>query len=105
MDTQRINLGGRDFDVPPLAFRQIRIVTPAAQRLNGLDMDALTDQNIADLFEIAFVAVQKGQPDLTRQALEDMHITVQELISAKPVICQQAGMVMIVSAGEPPARS
>ena len=103
MDTKRITLGGRDFDVPPLPFRQIRIVTMAAQRLNSADFSALTEQNLIDLFEIAFTGAQKGKPDLTREQLEDMHVTVQELQTAKRPVCEQAGMIFL-DVGEPPAR-
>ena len=104
MSTKAIMLGGQPFPVPPLAFRQIRVVTPAAQRLNAIVLADLTDQNLADLFEIAFTGAQKGTPDLKREALEDMHVTVDELLIAKRVVCEQAGMVAI-EMGEPPART
>ncbi|MBN8928647.1 MAG: hypothetical protein J0H19_18710 [Rhodospirillales bacterium] len=92
MDTVTITLGGKDYPVPPLTLGQIKIVVPAAQRLTSMKVDALLEADISDLTTMAYTAIFKATP-MSRPAFEDLHITVDDLVSAYAVIAKQAGMV------------
>ena len=105
MDHPTIRLGGTDYPVKPLVIRQMRVVIPAMMRLKALRFEAITEEQIADLVEISYQAVQPGQDKLTREAFNNLPISPLDLMAAMPVIAAQSGMAPKKEAdpGEAPA--
>ena len=95
-------LGGKPWAVPVLSARQNKIIDPlilgllpvfgqwqndkagALAHIGQVQYDALLD--------IAFVAISRKQPDLTREQFLELPITLPELICAFNVIAQQTGI-------------
>ena len=46
-----------------------------------------------DFFDIAYIAMTKAMPDLTREAFDALEPTLTEVIQALPVIAKQAGLM------------
>ncbi|HEY3778770.1 MAG TPA: hypothetical protein VGL35_12000 [Rhizomicrobium sp.] len=106
-DTPTIRLAGRDWPVPVLAPRQNRIVVPTllelipkigsaragephslaglARYLDTAAYDQLTD--------IAFAALTRAHPGLSRAEFDDFPIDTLELIAAVRTIALQAGLM------------
>ena len=96
-----ITLAGKAYPVPMLAPKQNRIVVPTAARLQGVKPTTITTEQYDDFVEIAFLAAQRGTPDLNKVQFMDMPITTEELFLAFPVILQQTGIYKKAVAGEP----
>jgi len=88
-------LGGRDWPVPELAVRQIMRLVPLMGRLykaGAASAGILDEEEIGWLYEIAYVALTRAHPDLSRQAFDEMPIRLHEIMSSLPVIARQAGL-------------
>lgn len=105
MEHPTISLGGKDYPVPPLAIRQMRLVIPAMVRLKGLRIDTITEEQIGDLIEIVYQAVYPAQDKLTRDDFNNLPVSPLDLMKAMPVIATQTGMApkKEADAGEAPA--
>jgi hypothetical protein len=93
MENPGITVGGQSFPVPPLSIGQLRIVVPAIQRLKGMNLEAITEDNINDLTEITYLAILRGTPTFPRDKFMSMAGTTEDLLMAFPVIAQQCGMI------------
>jgi len=97
-----VTLGGRQWRVPPLSARQNKIIDPLILGLLPIFSEWQNDRAGAlaklgakqydGLLDIAFVALSRSQPDLTREQFLDLPITLPELIAAFSVIAQQTGV-------------
>ncbi|HEY5046932.1 MAG TPA: hypothetical protein VII49_02800 [Rhizomicrobium sp.] len=102
-----VTLAGREWPVPVLAPKQNRIVVPAllevvpklvlAREAGGGNLDILAryfDTATHDrLTEIAWQALTRAHPELTRATFDEMPIGVFELIGALATIAHQAGLL------------
>jgi len=86
-----ITLGGREFTVRPLTFRQLRDVEEAlgkaakAGPLTRIDFDAAID--------ILVAAVSRAHPELTRDAILDFEGAKPEITAATNAILRLSGYV------------
>ena len=93
-----ITLGWTQHLVPVMALRQNRLLQPIFHKIvakilnDGVSLTDLTDDDVGALADMCFIAASKGSPDLTRDALEDMPITVRELVDALLPVMQQSGL-------------
>lgn len=98
----RITLGGKEWPVPQLVARQNKIIDPLIISLLPVFTQWETDKAGAltklgakeydSLIEIAFQAIRKASPEITRDQFLDLPITLPELIGAFSVIAQQTGV-------------
>ncbi len=112
-----IVLAGREWPIPRLAPKQNRIVAPALLELiprilRARDEFAAGDGSFAQmaryldtasfdrLCDIAFVALTRAAPALSRAEFDDMPIDTLELIAAVRVIARQAGLLGRVGGGD-----
>jgi hypothetical protein len=101
-DAPKIKLAGQEWPVPLLAARQNRIIDPLILSLiplftkwqeNKAAAMALIGQKEYDaLIDIAFNALRRAKPDMTRDQFLDMPVTLAELIAAFPTIAYQTGV-------------
>lgn len=97
-----VALGGQIWRVPVLAARQNRIIDPLILSLLPLFARWQTDKAQAlsqlgatqyeALLEIAFHALRRARPELTRDQFLDLPVTLPELIAAFPIIARQTGV-------------
>jgi hypothetical protein len=83
-DSPKITIAGRSWPVPPLAPRQNRIVVPLLLAGKN-DYDSLST--------MAYAALTRAHPRLSRAQFEDWPIPYYELADAVPVIARQTGLV------------
>lgn len=94
-----ITLGGRDFRVRPLNFRQLREVEEAlgkalkAGPMTRIDFDAAID--------ILVTALGRNEAKLDREALLDLEGTKAELVAATRAILELSGYIGEAAPGEP----
>lgn len=108
-----VALGGQRWPVPTLAARQNRVIDPlilsllpvfsAWQADKTLSLSKLGAVQYEALLEIAFQAIRRAHPELTREQFLDLPVTLPELVAAFPVIARQTGVFERASPGEDPA--
>lgn len=97
-EAPKIELGGMDWAVPELAAKQIMRLVPALGRLERLGrvksggFETLTEEEIKWIYDVAFIALSRAYPDLTRDSFDDLPIKIDEIVTAIPVIARQAGL-------------
>lgn len=70
-DGATVRMGGRDWTVPPLTFRQLRRLQPQLERLARINA-AATPEQIGAVSEIVQAALSRNYPDITVDEVEDM---------------------------------
>jgi hypothetical protein len=90
-----LHLGGMDWPIPSLSLRQSLKMHGPVQRLlgrvqGGADSLSLTEQDLRDLTDTCFEALQRAHPELSRDQFEDMTVTQIEMLDAFGII---VGMV------------
>lgn len=91
-DSPTIRLGGKDVPVPELAIRQLRVVLPGLAALRRVSLDTISAEEIDTMSDVILAAVQRSQPDVTKDQFLDWPMSVMEMIQALPVIAAQSGM-------------
>jgi len=107
-DAPKITLGGKEWAVPMLAARQNKIIDPLIlgllpmfgdwQTNRFLALSKITPKDYEALQEIAYQAIRRASPEVTRDQFLDLPITLPELVAAFPVVAQQTG---VFKRGEP----
>lgn len=110
-----VTLGGQLWPVPVLNAKQNKIIDPLILGLLPLFSGWQDDRagtlakfgaaQYDALLEIAYVAVSRMQPDLTRAAFLDLPITLPELIVAFGIIAQQTGIFQNAPGETPPGEA
>jgi hypothetical protein len=106
----QVKLGDRLWAVPQLAARQNKIIDPLILSLLPIFVrwqrdkaSALADIGAPQyeaLQEIAFQAIRRAQPDITREQFLDLPVSLPELVAAFPIIAQQTGVFERGAPGE-----
>src|ERR1017187_6057755 len=117
---EQLRLAGRDWPVPILSIKQNRIVVPAvlgfmpiiarvgaAVANQGTDPlwftgIKLTTADFDLMCDAVYTALTKGTPGLARSEFDNLEITVEELLTALPIVAKQTGMLK-QREGDPPA--
>lgn len=91
-EPKTVTLDGRSWNIPELSVRQIIKIVPSINIIRRLAGGNITEAELSALYGVAFIALTKGYPELTREQFDDMHITIQEIAAAMPTIADQAGL-------------
>ena len=95
-DAPSIVLGGASWPVPPFALRQNILLQTllgnAANNVLGKDMGALTQADVDCLVQIAVISLSRAHPGVTLADIEDLPITVPELLQILPTVMEQTGL-------------
>lgn len=105
-----VSLGGRIWPIPLLAARQNKIIDPLILSVLPLFSEWQTNKraalskldaaHYAALQEIAFHAILRAHPEITREQFLDLPVSLPELIGAFAVIAQQTGIFERAGPGE-----
>jgi hypothetical protein len=71
IDGKKIKLGGAEYTVAPLTFRQLRTLQPQLDKLTTLNAVPSREQMDAVL-DIVHAALLRNHPDVTRDGVEDL---------------------------------
>jgi len=97
--SETITLGGRDYPVAPLKFRDLKRILPLFLEL-GIDSEAKIDAQ----GDIIAAALQTADAGFTRAAFDDLSPTVPELRNAITTIAILSGLERkAIPPGEPVA--
>ncbi len=88
---RRVRLAGRDFHVAPLSLRQILAIADHVPKLSGITAENMSGERLAPLAEVLWHGLRRAHPKLTREEFLDLPITLGELVTALPVVIEQAG--------------
>jgi hypothetical protein len=97
-ETATIALGGRQFTVRPLTFRQLRDIEAALDQ--ALKAGAQTRINFDAAIDILAAALGRGDPTITRDALLDLEGGKDEIVAATRTILRLSGYVGDTAPGE-----
>lgn len=100
-ETASIALGGRQFIIHPLTFRQLRDIEAALDR--ALQTGARTRINFDAAVDILAAALGRGDPTLDRDAILDLEGTKDEIVAATRAILRLSGYIGDTVPGEAPA--
>ena len=90
-----IRLGGVEYAVRPLTLRQLRSVLPAFARAGAIG----TEHGVDAATEILAAALSRDHPEMTRDALLDTEVSVQDLAAAVTTVAKLSGLVSPGEAG------
>jgi hypothetical protein len=90
-ETIAISLGGRDFTVRPLTFRQLREIEEALGR--ALKAGPLTKIDFDAAIDIVAAALNRADPTITRDTILDLEGTKTEIVAATRAILGLSGYV------------
>lgn len=103
----RIAIDGVEWPVPKLAIAQNVVIVPLIPKIMPAlpskeqpDIDRLTQEILGDMTGMAFEALRRGHPDLTRAEFDQMPLGIAELVDAMNVIALQTGLVRQTKPGE-----
>jgi len=117
-DPPTVVLAGREWPIPVLAPRQNRIVVPALLELIPKILRARDEASNAGesriaqlaryldtpaydrLADVAFTALTRAAPELSRAEFDELPIGTLELIAAAPIVALQAGLLKRASASD-----
>lgn len=85
--TSTIKLGGRDYPIAPLKFRDLKRVLPLFLRL-GIDSEAKVDAQ----GDIVTAAIASADPGFTRAAFDELTPDVEELRAAVTAVARLSGL-------------
>ena len=86
-----IEVGREKWPVPELGARQIRLIAGKLALLPRRGASVVTGDAVDALYDVVYIAMTRANPALTRDAFDDMPITVAQLNQAMPVIMMQCG--------------
>jgi hypothetical protein len=90
-DARAVRLGGHDWLIAPLSLRQILAIADFVPKLSAIGVDNLSSERLAPLAEVLWHGLRRAHPRLTREEFFDLPITIAELVTALPVVIEQAG--------------
>lgn len=91
-----VNFGGKAWPIPPLSFKQLRLINEKLGRLSKVyyvdnrPMNDYTDEDLSDIGDILYVALTRAHPSLTRAEFDDMPTDRRELIFSFFTVMAQA---------------
>lgn len=97
-ETATVALGGRQFTIRPLTFRQLRDIEAALDR--ALGPGAPTRINFDAAIDILAAALGRAAPSLTRDAILDLEGTKDEIVAATRAVLRLSGYVGDAASGE-----
>ena len=95
-DGVALRLGGRDWIVPPLNFRQLKALAPVFARVGAIDA-RLGEKEIDDIVRLVHAALSRNYPDLTADDVAELI----DLGNAASVVRAVAGVSGLAASGPP----
>jgi hypothetical protein len=87
-----ITVGGRAWPIPPLAFKQLKVILPALGKIGPqLNLLSATEEQLEALGTAVYIAITRGTPELKRAEFDDMAMGPAELLQSLPVVIRQTG--------------
>jgi hypothetical protein len=96
--TPTIKLADVEYPVPKLALRQNIALQPLFNRVGGKILEGnirvadLTAEDVSDLAEIAYLALSRAHPTVTREDLQDLPIGVSDLVGVLLTVMEQSNL-------------
>ena len=67
----KLNLGGRDYIVPPLNFKSLKTIRPKLKELTAATGMIPDEGQLETVIDVVQLALQRNYPSITREELED----------------------------------
>lgn len=92
-----VSMGGEDWIVPALSFRQLReLKEPLGRLASGIDLNVSQD----DVVVVVHAALSRNYPDLTCERVESELLDLSNMKEAIEAVMGQSGMVKRGAEGE-----
>lgn len=87
IDGVKIKMGGREWEVPALSFKQVRRLAPQIDALSSLSTSTISEEQMAGICTIVHAALSRNYPEVTLDQVEDF----MDLRNAGPTILAVMG--------------
>jgi hypothetical protein len=67
----KVTMGGRDFILPPLTLKALRLLGPKIKVLGQIN-DVPTEEQVGAMVEVVHASTVRNYPDMTPEDLEDL---------------------------------
>lgn len=91
VDSVKVRLGGREFNVPALSLGQVRRLMPVIGLLPQHEGAPLTMEGVDAIIEIVHSAVSRNHKDVTKEEIEEL-IDLNNAGDVIKIILGQAGL-------------
>lgn len=106
MGTPTMKLAGKEWPVPPLAIKQLRIIVPASTVIGELRKGQGVSKTQMDaILNVVHTALTRAHPGFPVDEFEEMDITLPELMEAVPTILEATGMRREAKEGTAPGEA
>lgn len=85
-----ITIGGKEFVIPLLPLKVRKRLWPISIRIRAMDRTNPSESDFEDMVSVVYAGVSYGNPEVTRDVLEDLPVTLDELQAAIMIISVQA---------------
>lgn len=95
LNAPSISLGGREFKITPFVIRQARVADPLIFKILSYTKGSLQDLIINafdEMVSLIYVAITGALPDFTKEELENLPVTHNEMMTAFSTIIDQSGL-------------
>lgn len=92
-DGTKVNLGGRDFVLPPLTLKSLRLLGPKIALLSDLNGVPTTEQ-VDVMVEIVHASAVRNYPDLTPDDLLDL-LDLHNIKEVFPAVMAASGLKQV----------
>jgi hypothetical protein len=100
-----VTLAGRELKVAPLPLRQVIAISDVVPNFAALNSGKVGAEAFDPLVEVVWRGLLRAYPQLTKDELLDLPITMADLVAAVSVVIEQAGGRKEGAAGEQRATS
>ena len=94
-DLPTVTLEGKQYRVPPVAFREASKILPLINStFDMIRTNAFTEDALVRLATIVFYGLKREHKELTLDGILDMQAGLSEMVDAALVVCRQCGLKM-----------
>ena len=89
---RKLELGGLDFYIGPMSLRNVLAVSNIVPKLVGkIEVKELSSEKLEPMVEVLWRGLLRAHPQLTKDELEDLPISMNVLIEAVPFVLEYMG--------------
>lgn len=89
---KEVSLGGKTFYVMPVPLRHVIAMSSVIPKMIGVSPeDIVGDTHLNLMVDVLMKGLARGHPNLTKDELLELPVTLEELTGAFPVVVMQAG--------------
>lgn len=99
-----IRLGEKDYPVKEFVWRDTARILPKMRKMSKIDWDQPTEEDMQLVGDVVHIAIGRNGSGITRDQVDEIPMSMRQIVVALNIISEQADLVETKSAGEPEAQ-